>query len=251
MFAFVPAGAISGGRRGEGTPNHHVWCVCLRVAQTFVCVISVPVECPAGEAVLFFCFQAIWAYTTAAPESLLPAKPLGTQWSVPSASVCLLQQSCCKSLHVCYIPRSLCSKEAVLLLIYQAIWACTTAAPECVLPAKPLAFVGGVCVCASVRLSQKQRSKSLHACHISRSPCCKRIFCFLLLIYQAIWARTTAAPESLLPAKPLVGLVECAKCVCVSVTPAMLPKPSCMLLFQKPLLQKRAFSFSASAHPGH
>jgi len=71
-----------------------------------------------------------------------------------------------------------------------------------------------------VCLSQQQRSKSLHACYIPRSPCRKRPFLVLLLLScQAIWACSTAALESLLPAKPLGsfgGLCPVRLCVCYS-----------------------------------
>ena len=64
----------------------------------------------------------------------------------------------------------------------------------------------------------------------------------LLLVYQAVWACTTAVSESLLQAKPS-ELVVCAKCVCVSVTAAAQQKLLCMLLFLEGPAAKEALLF--------
>ena len=100
-------------------------------------------------------------------------------------------------------------------------------------------------VCVSVTAATHP---SLHAWYMPRRPCCRRTFCvLLLLIYQATWACTQLLQTPCCQQSLWVVLLECAKCVCCSSNAA---KPSCMLHLQKPLLQRRLLSSSASAHPG-
>lgn len=74
----------------------------------------------------------------------------------------------------------------LLLLVYQAVWACTTAVSESLLQAKPLELVGlcqvRLCVCDS-----SNAAKAFMHAALLRGPRCKGgSSLLLLLIVQAI-----------------------------------------------------------------
>ena len=102
-----------------------------------------------------------------------------------------------------------------------------------------------LCVCLS-----SSAAKPSCMLHFQKPLLQTNCLVLLLLLIQAIRACTKQLVQRLCwkQSPDLPSTLSASVCVCNSSNAA---KAFCMLLFQKPLLQRRLFSSSASAYPGH